>query len=159
MVNAADIALIRTPSPDRPMRAVIDTSTWRPVLTSRRPRNHWILRLNRKRSIIPVGNRETDAELREKLREYYAPKHGANAYLWVKNAYAHYEQYRVVVTGYPSDPTPRCNDQKDQMFIDLAYASDAEILLTRDTKLLTMNGQTPFPIVHDQRARQALDPD
>ena len=159
MSIATDIPLIRTPSPYRPMRVVIDTSTWHPVLTSRRPRNHWILRLARRHSIIPVGNRETDAELFEKLREYYAPEHGDTAYLRVRGAYAHYDQYRVVVTDYPSDPTPRCNDQNDQMFIDLAYASDAEILLTRDTKLLTMNGQTPFPIVHDQRARQALDPD
>ena len=159
MSAATDIPLIRTPSPEQPMRAVIDTSTWRPVLTSRRPRNHWILRLARQHSIIPIGNRETDAELLETLRDFYAPTHGATAYLQVQAAYAYYDQYRVVVTGYPSEPTPRCKDKNDQMFIDLAYASNADILLTRDTKLLVMNGQTPFPIVHDQRARQALDPD
>ena len=43
------------------------------------------------------------------------------------------------------------------MFIDVAYASSAEILLARDNKLLDLDGLTPFPIVHDQIVRQALD--
>ena len=159
MPPAPEPPQIRTPSPEHPIRAVIDTSVWLPKLTSPRPRNGWILRLARKHLIIPMGNRETDAELLEELREHYAPEHGINAYLLARYAYGHYDQYREVVTALPSEPTPRCEDRNDQMFVDLAYASGAEILLARDHKLLELNGLTPFPIVHDQIARQALDQD
>ena len=158
MSPAPEPPQIRTPSPKCPIRAVIDTSVWLPILTAPRPRNGWILRLARKRLIIPVGNRETDAELLEELREHYAPGHGINAYLPARRAYGHYDQYREVVTAFPTEPTPRCEDENDQMFIDLAYASGAELLLARYHKLLEPNGLTPFPIVQDRTARQALDP-
>ena len=157
MSPAPEPPRIRTPSPEYPIRAVIDTSVWLPSLIRPRPRNGWILRLARKRLIIPVGNRETDAELLEELREHYAPEHGVNAYRPVQHAYGHYDQHRDVVTAFPSEPTPRCKDENDQMFIDLAYASGAELLLARDHRLLELNGLTPFPIVHDHIARQALD--
>lgn len=99
---------IRTPSPTRPIRAVIYTSVWPPTLTGPRPQNGWTLRLARKRLIVPVGNRETDAELLAQLHKHYAPEHGINPYLPTHHVYSHYDQHRENITDFPSEPTPGC---------------------------------------------------
>lgn len=135
--------------PAQPARIVIGTSVWLPALTIPRPSNHWIMRLARKPAVTLVGNRETDEELRRKLREYYAPQYGIDAHLPTGRAYSLYDQYRVTITRFPVHPTPRCEDPDDQMFIDIAYTSGAELLLTHYSKLIVMNAQTPFHIVHD----------
>ena len=135
--------------PAQPARIVIGTSVWLPALTIPRPSNHRIMRLARKPAVTLVGNRETDEELRRKLREYYAPQYGIDAHLPIGQAYSLYNQYRITITNFPVHPTPRCEDPDDQMFIDIAYTSGAELLLTHYSKLIVMNAQTPFHIVHD----------
>ena len=49
----------------------------------------------------------------------------------------------------PKDNTglPECSDEKDQKFIDLAFAGEADFLITRDRALLAMDPQTPFSIL------------
>ena len=39
---------------------------------------------------------------------------------------------------------PRCRDPADQMFLELAHAADAHLLLTRDKRLLAMHGRPPW---------------
>ena len=41
---------------------------------------------------------------------------------------------------------PRCRDTHDQAFVDLAYAGDAEVLVSGDNDLLALAGKTPFAI-------------
>ena len=134
-------------------RIAIDTSSLLPALTSPRPTSAWIVRLAKSPAITLIGNRETDDELQRKLREHYAPTHGITAYIPARQAYQVYDQYRTIVTAFPTEPTPQCHDPDDQMFIDLAYAGGADFLLTRDDKLRAMDGQTPFRIIDDREAR------
>lgn len=141
-----------------PVRVVIDTSTALPLLTRPRPQGNWLWIAAKRRLIVPVGNRETDEELRHELLEWHAKKHGGNAYLYARRDFTLYEQHREIITAAPSSKTPQCRDSNDQMFIDLAYAAAAGYLLTRDDDLLSMNGQTPFVIVHDHAARDLLWP-
>jgi len=42
---------------------------------------------------------------------------------------------------------PRCKDPHDQKFLELAYAGNAEVLITGDKALLELHGQTPFDIL------------
>ena len=44
----------------------------------------------------------------------------------------------AVVPAPPASDAPRCRDAADQVFIDLAWASEAEWLLTRDKALLAL---------------------
>jgi putative PIN family toxin of toxin-antitoxin system len=41
---------------------------------------------------------------------------------------------------------PRCRDENDQMFIELAYIGKADVLVTGDADLLTMDNEFPFTI-------------
>ena len=41
---------------------------------------------------------------------------------------------------------PVCRDPQDQMFIDLAYAGRAQVLVTGDDDLVALGGRTPFAI-------------
>lgn len=53
--------------------------------------------------------------------------------------------------------TPRCRDPKDQMFIDLAVAGQADFLITKDDDLLSMNAETAFEILEDFRFHNSLN--
>jgi len=43
-------------------------------------------------------------------------------------------------------PLPRCRDAKDQMFIELAHAGKADVLISGDSDLLSLAGACPFDI-------------
>lgn len=40
----------------------------------------------------------------------------------------------------------RCRDPHDQAFVELAYAGDADVLVSGDKDLLALADETPFPI-------------
>lgn len=52
-----------------------------------------------------------------------------------------------------------CRDPHDQLFLDLAYAGHANLLVTGDQDLLVLAGQTPFLIetadAYERRVRTA----
>jgi predicted nucleic acid-binding protein len=45
----------------------------------------------------------------------------------------------------PSD-LPSCRDEDDQMFVSLAAASKADVIVSGDQAILELKGQTPFAI-------------
>jgi len=53
---------------------------------------------------------------------------------------------------------PRCRDPKDQMFLVLAHAANADALVSGDEDLLSMQGQVRFPILSAQALAALLNP-
>lgn len=57
--------------------------------------------------------------------------------------------------GAPSS-LPRCRDPEDQRFVELASQCDAHLLLTRDKRLLAMDGRIPARVVSPERVMKWL---
>jgi len=54
-------------------------------------------------------------------------------------------------------PLPRCRDTKDQMFIELASAGKADVLITGDADLLSMADACPFSIETPANFRRRIN--
>jgi len=67
--------------------------------------------------------------------------------------------YTESVSLPASEPDlPRCRDPKEQMFLVLAHAAIADALVSGDGDLLSMQGQTAFPILSAQGLEALLNP-
>jgi putative PIN family toxin of toxin-antitoxin system len=61
------------------------------------------------------------------------------------NAYLPYTEMVAAPLEDMSD-LPSCRDEDDQMFVSLAAASKADVLISGDQAILELAGQTPFAI-------------
>jgi putative PIN family toxin of toxin-antitoxin system len=50
-----------------------------------------------------------------------------------------------------------CRDQRDQIFLDLAFSGAAEVLVTGDNDLLVLAGSTQFAIMSPDSYRQSCE--
>jgi uncharacterized protein len=64
----------------------------------------------------------------------------------IRAVLAAYLPFTETVADDPTSNLPRCSDPDDQIFLDLALAGHAEVLVTGDGALLDMKGQVPFAI-------------
>ena len=55
-----------------------------------------------------------------------------------------------------STNVPRCSDPDDQKFLALAFAGQAELLVTGDRALLELDSRCPFDIISPARARALI---
>jgi len=70
---------------------------------------------------------------------------------------ADYLPYGEVVATWQSSPAvPRCRDEKDQIFLDLAAVGGARWLVTGDQDLLSLSGQVKFQIIAPAAAIELL---
>lgn len=70
---------------------------------------------------------------------------------------ADYLPYGEVVTPWQSSPAvPKCRDEKDQIFLDLAAVGVAQWLVTGDQDLLSLSGQVKFQIIAPAAAIELL---
>lgn len=70
---------------------------------------------------------------------------------------ADYLPYGEVVAAWQSSPAvPRCRDEKDQIFLDLAAVGGAQWLVTGDRDLLSLSGQVKFQIIAPAAALELL---
>jgi putative PIN family toxin of toxin-antitoxin system len=53
----------------------------------------------------------------------------------------------AVRVSHPHPSVPVCRDPKDQMFLELAAAGHADVLITGDGDLLALAGQVPWALV------------
>ncbi len=141
----------------RPARAVIDTNILVPILTYRFPSDNWLVKLWQSERIKPLASEETINELKEKLLEKSPTPREYPAQKFVQRALSQYRPWCEMVLPQDSRENPQCQDTTDQKFIDLAFAGEAEALVTRDTKLLVMNEQTPFMITRDRAFRNKIE--
>ena len=136
-----------------PIRVVIDTSILVPILTYEFPSSNWLVQMWQSRLIEPLICDETLDELEEKLLERSPTAKEYPARKFVERALRQYTPWCRIIPPQDSGCNPRCEDETDQKFIDLACAGTAEVLITRDDKLLSMDHATAFLITNDRGFR------
>jgi uncharacterized protein len=127
------------------LKLVLDTQVWLDWLVFddpavRRLRN--AVHLGRSAIVIDAA---CDAEL-ERVLAYDLGKHSISR----KAQVAALEQARRLahrVESVAMKGLPQCRDPDDQKFIELAAATNADALVTKDRELLRMNGRLPFRVV------------
>ena len=124
------------------MRVVFDTNAVVSALLFRGTAiwlvDHW-----QNGGVTPVVSHETAREL---LRVLAYPKFGLSS-AQVDAAATRYLHHAQRVEYFRDDASlPLCRDPNDQMFIHLASAGQADILVSGDKDLLDMRGTTPFII-------------
>lgn len=124
------------------MRVVFDTNTIVSALLFRGA-TFWLVGHWQSGEVTPLVSRETAREL---LHVLAYPKFG----LSVAQAEAVATRYlrhaeRVEFAGEDAS-LPLCRDPNDQMFIRLAGAGRADLLVSGDKDLLDLRGATPFVI-------------
>ena len=146
----------RHPELPEPLRVVIDTSAALPVLTSEDVDNHWLVLLWQSNAIIPMVNSETIEELKAQIIEHSPTAKELQARRFLIKTMSRYEPWCETVSLTTAPDAPQCRDASDQMFIDLAIAGEAVVLLTRDCDLLTMDPCPTFRILDDREGQSAL---
>ena len=144
------------PELPEPLRVVIDTSAALPALTSDSVDNHWLVLLWQTNRIIPLVNSETIEELKAQIIEHSPTARELQARRFLIKTMSRYEPWCVTVPLVDVTDAPQCRDASDQMFIDLAIAGEANILLTRDPDLLIMDPGPTFRILDDRESQPLL---
>jgi putative PIN family toxin of toxin-antitoxin system len=122
-------------------RVVFDTNVFLSALLFTQGRLSWLVGHWQAGNCLPLISRETAAEL---TRILAFPKFRLTADEQLE-ALANYIPYCEAVEIVKSCPV-LCRDAKDQPFLDLAQSGKADLLVTGDTDLLALAGQTAFLI-------------
>lgn len=105
-----------------------------------------------------IANRSTSSELTDHIEKSAGNPNRTEA---IRRAHITlYSYLRFITELNPYQPfpdAPRCADPDDQKFIELAYASQADCLVTEDSKLLILNSRITFPILNLQDFKALLD--
>lgn len=143
-----------TVPPGGPPRAVIDSSVLVPILTYQFPSANWPAGLWKSQRIIPLARQDRLEELSAKLKEKAPTTREYPAQRFVDAALRQYAPWCETIPPKDNTGLPECSGEKDQKFIDLAFAGEADFLITRDHALLAMDPQTPFSILDDAAFRR-----
>ena len=138
-------------------RVVIDTSILLPILLYHDTESNWLAKLWIDLQILPLSNRETISELRDKLIEKSPSPKPQQARVFAEAKILKYEPWCKPVALEANPANPRCSDPEDQRFIDLAIVGRADILITRDKSLLCMKNQVAFGIIDDRDFRRHVE--
>ena len=143
-----------TEEPQARQRIVIDTNVLLPLLEYGGPETNWLAKLWMTRQVTPLVNRETIFELREKLVERNLSLKLQKARAFADSRILKYEPWCEPVALETNPSNPQCSDPRDQMFIDLAIAGNAAILVARDRAILCMKNRVAFEIMDDGEFRR-----
>lgn len=146
-----------TSQPRRRPRVVIDNNVIIPILTYEHPRTNWLVQLWQSGAIKPLISDETMAEFRAQVMERSPTPKPLQSQRFVTKSLRYYIPWCDHLALQDNTNTPRCRDPKDQMFIDLAVAGQADFLITKDDDLLSMNAETAFEILEDFRFHNSLN--
>jgi len=126
------------------IRVVLDTNVVLSALLFTSGRLAWIRRAWQHRQVIPLICKETVSEL---LRVLAYPK-----FKLTNEDRQHLLQdflpyTEIVELPLPWPTLPRCRDEKDQVFLVIAYIGRADALITGDGDLLAMRNESPVLIL------------
>ncbi|MDX9709120.1 MAG: putative toxin-antitoxin system toxin component, PIN family [Trichloromonas sp.] len=124
-------------------RVVFDTNVVVSALLFRHGHLSWWRKAWREGRAIPLLGRETVAEL---VRVLSYPKFRLKPEE-IEALLADYLPCGEVITDKPTEKAPSCRDPDDQKFIDLAFAGNADWLVSGDNDLLVMAPMCPFEIL------------
>lgn len=136
------------------MRMVLDTGVVLSALLFEDGRLRWLRRAWRTARITPLVCRDTSREL---IRVLAYPKFRLDEHE-IEVALSLYLPYCEIVTveGASIPDLPRCRDENDQMFLRLAAAGKADLLISGDRALLELDNLTAFRIQSPADAEHAV---
>ena len=125
------------------LKVVLDTNTVLSALLFKTGRLTWIRELWESRRITPLVSPSTVDEL---VRALAYPKFRLEPSDVAALLASYLLRAEVVSSISPRRDVPKCRDAQDQMFLDLAQASGAAVLVTGDRDLLTLRDEAGFAI-------------
>lgn len=131
------------PKPVAGLRVVFDTNTVLSALLFSHGKLSWLRGQWRTQGVTTLASKQTVQEL---LRVLAYPKFRL-AKSEAEELLSDYLPYTEIITIKSRIFTePRCRDQADQIFIDLAVTGKADVLVTGDKDLLDLSRETTFGI-------------
>ncbi len=94
--------------------------------------------------LVPLVSRATYEEFREKLGD---PRFGISE-AERDSILAEYLKYAEYIRDVPDSEIKVCQDEKDQPFVDLAMAKEADAIVSIDPDLLNCDGLWDFPVLN-----------
>lgn len=136
----------------KPLRVVFDTNVVLAALLFRSGRLGWLRDHWHSGDVTLLASNATAAELRRVLAY---TKFGLQN-LYQLEAFAFYVSACTLINL--TEPCPvLCRDAKDQAFLDLAQSGNADVLVTGDSDLAALAGQTDFIIETHEAYRQRIE--
>ena len=126
------------------MKVVLDTNTVLSALLFPKGQLAWLEKAWVAGRFIPLASKSTAQEL---IRVLAYPKFRLNEeeIEILLRAYLPYTEVVEVQSG-DIENLPSCRDENDQMFVSLAAAGKADVLVSGDQALLELVGYAPFTI-------------
>jgi len=125
------------------VRLVFDTNCIVSALLFEKAQLAWLREFWRKREQRSLASKATVQELIRVLA-YPKFKLGEQGIQSLLTDYLPFVENVEILLDMPS--LPRCRDENDQMFIELACTGKADVLVTGDADLLVMSDECPFTI-------------
>jgi putative PIN family toxin of toxin-antitoxin system len=135
------------------LRVVFDSTTVVSALCFPGGRLRWLIRHWRGNHCTPLVSRDTAAEATRVLAypKFKLSPHERFEFL------ADYIPFCEVVAVRKHCATA-CRDPRDQPFLDLAHSGNADVLVSGDSDLLVLAGETGFAIESPEAYRQRVAP-
>ena len=135
-------------------RVVLDTNTLVSALFFRNGRLSWLRLAWQRRDLVPLVCNRTVSELLHVL-SYPKFRLGEPE---IRDLLGDFLPFAETLSGIQaSTDSPRCRDEDDQMFMDLALAAAADALVTGDSDLLVLAGTWAIPIITPAELHGRLD--
>lgn len=137
-----------------PLRVVLDTNTVVSALVFG-GRTAWLRQAWQDGRLVPLADGATIGEL---VRVLAYPKFGLTAED-IEDLLGDLLPHVEIVEAEETRSTralARCADREDQKFVDLAFGSRADALVTGDRALLALAPEVPFPIVEPAALRDRI---
>lgn len=135
------------------VRVVCDTNVVVSALVFPRGRLGWLREAWRAGRSVALVSRETVEEL---LRVLHYPKFELTDEERQELLGEYLPFAEIVAPEETRQEIPSCRDPGDRMFLELAMAGGAELLITGDPDLLALADSFPVPIVSPAEARDRL---
>ena len=132
------------------MRVVFDTNTVVSALLFGHGQLSWLRDHWRSGEVMSLVSRPTIDEL---IRVLAYPKFDLNK-AEIEALLADYRPFTSAGAVPPKLQSPRCSDINDQMFVDLSIQGQADVLVTGDRALLTMDIGVTIERAADYKYRQ-----
>lgn len=135
------------------MRVVLDTNVVISALLFQDGRLTWLRKVWVEGRCIPLVSGET---VRELLAVLAYPKFQLAQGDREELLATYLPHTEVVQIQAVLEEIPKCSDKDDQMFLQLAFAGKADLIVTGDKGLLQMRDECPFSILTPTEARKEL---
>ena len=135
------------------MEVVLDTSCVLMPMT-RVSGNDWIRQEWTGGTITPLVNKSTLDELNKAIRQQRLGITEEQARTAIESYLRHAKE---IPENQPSMNTPKCRDETDQPFIDLAYQAQTAALIAEDPDLLSMKAESSVPIMSPREFKRWLE--